>query len=35
MSAGGSAPALEEIEQGLLDVIYQIRITCNELRPRF
>jgi len=24
---------LEEIEQGLLDVIYQIRITCNELRP--
>lgn len=26
-------PQLEEIEQGLLDVIYQIRITCNELRP--
>ncbi|GIP55612.1 PAS domain-containing sensor histidine kinase [Paenibacillus vini] len=24
---------LAEIEQGLLDVIYQIRITCNELRP--
>lgn len=24
---------LEEIEEGLLDVIYQIRITCNELRP--
>ncbi|RCX14442.1 PAS domain S-box-containing protein [Fontibacillus phaseoli] len=24
---------LSEIEQGLLDVIYQIRITCNELRP--
>lgn len=24
---------LEEIEQGLLDVVYQIRITCNELRP--
>ncbi|WP_106768641.1 PAS domain S-box protein [Paenibacillus faecalis] len=24
---------LECIKQGLLDVIYQIRITCNELRP--
>lgn len=24
---------LEQIAQGLLDVIYQIRITCNELRP--
>ncbi|MEF2968977.1 PAS domain S-box protein [Paenibacillus sp. M1] len=24
---------MAEIEQGLLDVIYQIRITCNELRP--
>lgn len=24
---------LAEITQGLLDVIYQIRITCNELRP--
>lgn len=24
---------LQQIMQGLLDVIYQIRITCNELRP--
>ncbi|WP_052759534.1 PAS domain-containing sensor histidine kinase [Paenibacillus sp. DMB20] len=24
---------LEKIKQGLLDVMYQIRITCNELRP--
>jgi two-component system sensor histidine kinase ComP len=24
---------LQQISQGLLDVIYQIRITCNELRP--
>lgn len=24
---------LERIKQGLLDVTYQIRITCNELRP--
>jgi two-component system sensor histidine kinase ComP len=24
---------LDQIKQGLLDVIYQIRITCNELRP--
>ncbi|WP_246246142.1 sensor histidine kinase [Paenibacillus lemnae] len=24
---------LEQIKQGLLDVMYQIRITCNELRP--
>ncbi|TFE25810.1 PAS domain S-box protein [Cohnella luojiensis] len=24
---------LEQITQGLLDVVYQIRITCNELRP--
>lgn len=24
---------LQQIAQGLLDVIYQIRITCNELRP--
>ncbi|WP_425388995.1 PAS domain S-box protein [Domibacillus iocasae] len=24
---------LQQIGQGLLDVIYQIRITCNELRP--
>lgn len=24
---------LQQIVQGLLDVIYQIRITCNELRP--
>ncbi|MFJ8265691.1 PAS domain S-box protein [Peribacillus asahii] len=24
---------LEQITEGLLDVIYQIRITCNELRP--
>jgi two-component system sensor histidine kinase ComP len=24
---------LQQITQGLLDVIYQIRITCNELRP--
>ncbi|WP_419879138.1 PAS domain-containing sensor histidine kinase [Brevibacillus centrosporus] len=24
---------LDQIAQGLLDVIYQIRITCNELRP--
>lgn len=24
---------LEQIAEGLLDVIYQLRITCNELRP--
>jgi PAS domain S-box-containing protein len=24
---------LQQISQGLLDVVYQIRITCNELRP--
>ena len=24
---------LQQVMQGLLDVIYQIRITCNELRP--
>ncbi|NHN29076.1 PAS domain-containing sensor histidine kinase [Paenibacillus agricola] len=24
---------LQQVTQGLLDVIYQIRITCNELRP--
>lgn len=29
----GSLEELERIKQGLLDVIYQIRITCNELRP--
>lgn len=29
----GSLQELESIRQGLLDVIYQIRITCNELRP--
>lgn len=28
-----SREELERIKQGLLDVIYQIRITCNELRP--
>lgn len=28
-----SLQELECIKQGLLDVIYQIRITCNELRP--
>ncbi|NHN32804.1 sensor histidine kinase [Paenibacillus agricola] len=27
------AAKLEEIKEGLLDVIYQIRLTCNELRP--
>ncbi|MBP1154509.1 PAS domain S-box-containing protein [Paenibacillus sp. PvP091] len=26
---------LQQMAQGLLDVIYQIRITCNELRPPF
>ncbi|RNB78527.1 PAS domain S-box protein [Brevibacillus fluminis] len=26
---------LSEIEEGLLDAIHQIRITCNELRPPF
>lgn len=24
---------LEQISEGLLDVIYQLRVTCNELRP--
>jgi len=27
--------ALMQIEEGLLDAIHQIRITCNELRPPF
>ncbi|MCY9698005.1 sensor histidine kinase [Paenibacillus alginolyticus] len=26
---------LKQIEEGLLDAIHQIRITCNELRPPF
>ncbi|MFD2369336.1 PAS domain S-box protein [Brevibacillus sp. GCM10020057] len=26
---------LEQIEEGLLDAIHQLRITCNELRPPF
>jgi two-component system sensor histidine kinase ComP len=26
---------LQQIEEGLLDAIHQIRITCNELRPPF
>lgn len=25
--------SLDEVKEGLLDIIYQIRITCNELRP--
>lgn len=29
----GTKEQLAQITQGLLDVIYQIRITCNELRP--
>ncbi|MEC0247959.1 PAS domain S-box protein [Paenibacillus chitinolyticus] len=29
----GLREKLAQITQGLLDVIYQIRITCNELRP--
>lgn len=29
----GIREQLEQVSQGLLDVIYQIRITCNELRP--
>lgn len=28
-------PELEKIKEGLLDVVYQIRLTCNELRPPF
>lgn len=37
---GGNIPhemrsQLEPIKEGLLDVIYQIRETCNELRPAF
>lgn len=31
----GTGSELAEIEEGLLDVIHQIRITCNELRPPF
>lgn len=38
-SAGGFGQAAQEemvrIENGLLDAIHQIRITCNELRPPF
>ncbi len=30
-----AAEALMRIEEGLLDAIHQIRITCNELRPPF
>lgn len=30
---GGIKGELKGIEQGLLDTIHQIRITCNELRP--
>jgi len=30
-----SRAALVQIEEGLLDTIHQIRITCNELRPPF
>jgi len=38
LTSDGSVPVklreeLEQIAQGLLDVIYQIRLTCNELRP--
>ncbi|WP_246041660.1 PAS domain-containing sensor histidine kinase [Robertmurraya kyonggiensis] len=28
-----SKAKLKEIEQGLLDIIHKIRVTCNELRP--
>jgi two-component system, NarL family, sensor histidine kinase ComP len=28
-------PELEKIQEGLLDVVHQIRLTCNELRPPF
>jgi len=31
----GTQSQLEQIEEGLLDAIHQIRITCNELRPPF
>ncbi|MFC5529609.1 PAS domain S-box protein [Cohnella yongneupensis] len=31
----GTGSELAEIEEGLLDAIHQIRITCNELRPPF
>lgn len=30
---GGDEKQLRQITEGLLDVIYQLRITCNELRP--
>ncbi len=30
-----AAGELKQIEEGLLDAIHQIRITCNELRPPF
>ncbi|MBB3113265.1 PAS domain S-box-containing protein [Paenibacillus phyllosphaerae] len=37
LSEGGlnenSRDELERIREGLLDVVYQIRLTCNELRP--
>ncbi|PZD95344.1 hypothetical protein DNH61_12430 [Paenibacillus sambharensis] len=26
---------VDEIREGLLDIVYQIRLTCNELRPPF
>jgi len=31
----GAKEELKRIEEGLLDAIHQIRITCNELRPPF
>src|SRR5690606_20320405 len=31
----GTERELRRIEEGLLDAIHQIRITCNELRPPF
>lgn len=31
----GTERELRQIEEGLLDAIHQIRITCNELRPPF
>lgn len=33
--ASETAQELSQIEEGLLDAIHQIRITCNELRPPF
>lgn len=31
----GAQEAIVQVENGLLDAIHQIRITCNELRPPF